>query len=304
MAPVLFALLLLSGLLLSTQGKPNLVFLLTDDQDVLLNSLDAMPTVQAELIAKGATYSRGYVTTPVCCPSRTSSLTGRFAHNLNDQTQGWCGDFKGRMNDTFVNTLHGAGGYKTGLFGKFYNGYGDFCGANVRVPRGFDRFFAMCDDNLYFGNTFNDQGRMTKANDTEYLTSIIGNETIAWLAGAAANASNGGAPFFAYIAPHAPHVPASVAPWYGAATIPSEIAPRTPNWNVSGADKHWLVAAQPPMSQAMANASDEHHNRRLRSLLSVDDILAAVIETLTAAGVLDNTYIIYTSDHGEGWRGR
>lgn len=84
----------------------------------------------------------------------------------------------------------------------------------------------MPPDNLYFGNMFNDQGEMWTAAPTDYLTSLIGNKSVEWLS----TVAKGDQPFYAYIAPHAPHVPASVAPWYEQAPIPSEIAPRTQNW--------------------------------------------------------------------------
>jgi arylsulfatase A-like enzyme len=52
-----------------------------------------MASVQQHLVQGGKTFNRMYVTTPVCCPSRTSTLSGRYAHNLNDSKLGWCGDF-------------------------------------------------------------------------------------------------------------------------------------------------------------------------------------------------------------------
>ena len=47
------------------------------------------------------------------------------------------------------------GGYATAIFGKYYNSYGAFCGANIHVPSDFSYVNLMCDDNKYFGNAFN-----------------------------------------------------------------------------------------------------------------------------------------------------
>jgi arylsulfatase A-like enzyme len=66
------------------QPKPsNVVFILTDDQDAQLNSLNYMPKVQELLLAKGTHYRKHYCTVAWCCPSRVSLLTGMAAHNTN-----------------------------------------------------------------------------------------------------------------------------------------------------------------------------------------------------------------------------
>jgi extracellular sulfatase Sulf len=61
---------------------------------------------------------------------------------------------------------------------------------------------------------------------------------------------------------------------------------------------HWLIEYQPPLTPALVNFSDELYARRIRSLFSVDDLVAEVFDVLTATGQLDNTYVFYTSDHG------
>lgn len=77
----LSSLTLQSGALAS--GKPNIIMVLTDDQDVHMHSLDYMPFVQKYLINEGTTFTRHYCTIAVCCPSRASLLTGMAAHNTN-----------------------------------------------------------------------------------------------------------------------------------------------------------------------------------------------------------------------------
>lgn len=63
--------------------KPNIIFILTDDQDLHMNSLDYIPLIRKHLIEKGTLYTRHYCTTAICCPARVSLLTGRLAHNTN-----------------------------------------------------------------------------------------------------------------------------------------------------------------------------------------------------------------------------
>src|SRR5262245_9273905 len=63
----------------SESAKPNIIFILTDDQD--LESLAHMPRVQALLVKQGLTFKNAFVTTPLCCPSRGSILTRHYPPN-------------------------------------------------------------------------------------------------------------------------------------------------------------------------------------------------------------------------------
>jgi hypothetical protein len=63
--------------------RKNVVFILTDDQDLHMNSLDYMPHIQRHLIDQGTLYKRHFTTTAVCCPARVSILTGKAPHNTN-----------------------------------------------------------------------------------------------------------------------------------------------------------------------------------------------------------------------------
>ncbi|MFL5768237.1 MAG: sulfatase-like hydrolase/transferase, partial [Actinomycetota bacterium] len=58
--------------------KPNVLLIVTDDQE--FKTLGAMSAVGNRLVDKGVKFSNGYVTNPMCCPSRTSILTGDYSH--------------------------------------------------------------------------------------------------------------------------------------------------------------------------------------------------------------------------------
>ena len=107
-------------------------------------------------------------------------------------------------------------------------------------------------------------------------------------------------PFFAYIGVHAPHLPSSPAPWYANAFADPSLASRykTPNYNYSAADHHWCVAQQPPITQAQELGIDALFRDRWRTLLSVDDMVEALVETVSDLGIDDHTYFFYSSDHG------
>jgi len=64
-------------------SQPNIVFILTDDQDLHMNSLDYVPLIKKHLIDKGTLYKKHFCTTAICCPARVSILTGKLSHNTN-----------------------------------------------------------------------------------------------------------------------------------------------------------------------------------------------------------------------------
>lgn len=67
----------------SIDRRPNIVFILTDDQDLHMQSLDYLPYVKKHLIERGTLYKRHFCTTALCCPSRVSLWSGKAAHNTN-----------------------------------------------------------------------------------------------------------------------------------------------------------------------------------------------------------------------------
>ena len=64
--------------------RPNILFVLTDDQDAMLDSLapdGPCQTILREVAARGATFVNAFANTPICCPSRAEIATGRLMHN-------------------------------------------------------------------------------------------------------------------------------------------------------------------------------------------------------------------------------
>ena len=279
--------------------KPNIILLFNDDQDITLGGTTPMAFTE-KMMSTGATVDNFFVNTPVCCPSRTTLLSGGYPHNWHTTTGGCM--HMNVMNDQFRQRTIGiymkALGYTTGQFGKLLNpnGVAAYCAKTNPVPvPGFDSYLTMCNDNRYFGNTFTSNGTFVeKGKDPEdYLTSVIGNHSLDFIEASL----QAGRPFFAYISPHAPHVPATPAPWY-ADKFSDKQAPRTPNYNYSAADHHYVIRSQPILTSKEGDESDALFRDRWRSLLSVDDITKDVVSLLEKYDQVDNTYILWTSDHG------
>ena len=180
-------------------AAPNIIWLITDDQDARLGSYAVMPQLRKWMIEGGTTFNNAFIASPKCCPSRTSALSGRFPHGLDDMQDGWCGDFAAtRENSTFAVALHDAG-YRTHMAGKYFNEENLFCAKNLHVPKGYDDVFIMCEESRYFNLTYNHNGVAvtTGAAPTDYTTSVVGNRSVEFVRTSLAS----GTPFYAYIAP-------------------------------------------------------------------------------------------------------
>lgn len=106
-------------------SRPNIVFILTDDMRE-----DDMKRVGrlARLARSGTTFENAFVTNALCCPSRSSILTGQYPHNhqvfSNHPPLGGWKKFKSAGNArSNLPTWLDSAGYRTGLFGKYLNGY-------------------------------------------------------------------------------------------------------------------------------------------------------------------------------------
>lgn len=70
----------------STERRPNIVFILADDLDITLGSPEVMFKTNRLLRREGVTFKNAFTSSPLCCPSRSSILTGRYTHNHHVNT--------------------------------------------------------------------------------------------------------------------------------------------------------------------------------------------------------------------------
>jgi arylsulfatase A-like enzyme len=275
------------------------VLLITDDLDT--RAVDAMPNLQTLLAAQGARCQRNFVTTPLCGPSRASLFRGQYAHNHRVITNtGDTGGFPafhtlGLEESTIATWLHN-GGYRTGLFGKYFNRYPKDARKNW-VPPGWDVWAALLDsnDNFYTDFSLNEDGHAVSytADRGDYLTDVLAGHAVAFVR----ESATAGTPFFAYIAPYAPHSPATPAPRDEAA-FPEVTAPRVPSFNEDVTDKPAWLREHPLLTADQIAKIDERERQRLRTLRSVDDLIAGLVAALAEIGQLENTYLLFTSDNG------
>ncbi|MEO8503845.1 MAG: sulfatase [Acidobacteriota bacterium] len=280
--------------------QPNLLFILTDDQDLLLGSLDVMPRVRALIAAQGATFSNHFVPLSLCCPSRTTLLTGLHAHNhrvyTNHSPDGGFARFHslGLEEESIGPALQRAG-YRTGLMGKYVNLYPEGQDKTY-VPAGWDEWDAPLGAGGYkaFNYTMNQNGtlRVHGATPADYLTDVLRDRALQFIA------ADPSKPFFLYLASFAPHTPSTPAPRH-ADLFRNVHAPRTPSFNEADMrDKPAAMRARPRLTPADIATLDRQYRLRLQSLQAVDEMVGALIQALGDSGQLANTFIVFTSDNG------
>ncbi len=287
--------------------RPNIVVLLADDLDVL--SIDRMPVLRSQMVNLGLTFSNSFVTTPLCCPSRASILTGQYAHNhgilINRNPNAFgvepnCFELfhdRGQERQTFATWMQDAG-YSTGFVGKYLNRYpGDMPGADpTYIPPGWDDWFAQVSDNAYYKYTTNDNGTLRDydTRPADYLTDVLRDRATRFIRDAASPDK----PFVLWITPAAPHVPSTPAPRH-VDLYADAIAPRLPDFNEDDmSDKPRWFQLIPQLNADEIERLDGMQRQRLRTMASVDDLLAEVIRALQDTGTLERTYIFFASDNG------
>ncbi|MGH3087865.1 MAG: sulfatase family protein [Rubrobacteraceae bacterium] len=275
--------------------RPNIVFILTDD--MRLDELDHMPKTEALLADQGVTFSNAFVSYPTCCPSRASILRGQYARNhrvlANTAPKGGFQRFEdlGHERSTVATWLDDAG-YDTALLGKYLNEY------DARaVPPGWDEWFARISPEFtYYDYDVNENGAVVHygSRESDYYTDVLSRQSRSYIDDAARDER----PFFAYIAPLAPHGPTTPAERHEDMFAGSK-APRAPSFDEGEmGDKPRRMRNKPLLNRDEKKRIDREHRDRLRTLQAVDEMVAGIARKLRTQGELDNTYIVFTSDNG------
>ncbi len=274
-------------------APPNIVIVLTDDQRKGTIRPELMPQLWSQIRAEGRAYLNASVPTSLCCPSRTSILTGNYSHTTriysNRLPDGGWGLFhdRGEEDHTIATALDGAG-YDTSLVGKYLNGGFWSALAGGYQPPGWDHVisFTSKTDHPYYDYTLND-GSVHGHGSADYSTDVLAGYAESFIRTAPRDQ-----PLFLYFAPVAPHRPFTASPRY-AGTWHGRLPAYTPNESTAG--KPSWVRDLPRVSQATI---DDNLASAQESLMSVDDAVGGLVTALTATGRMDNTLFLYLSDNG------
>lgn len=269
--------------------RPTILLIVTDDQR--FDTLSAMPTVKREIVDRGVSFTEAIVPVSLCCPSRASILTGRYSHSTGIYRQkvpyGGMPDFD---DDPTLATWLDDAGYTTGFFGKYLDVYQSAALAGY-IPPGWDRWVAFVHSQFVdYSLTFDGRIRTFGDAPQDYSTTVLGERAETFI-------RQREGPLFVVFAPAAPHWPATPEPAY--ATAFSDLAPyRPPSFGGPEPGKpQWMFEDDPLVPEYV----DELRLDQYRSLLSVDDQVALLLDALADTGRLDTSLVIYTSDNGLQW---
>lgn len=287
---------------LPKEKRPNIIIILADDLDLKLGTIDYMKNLQELMVAHGTILNDFYVTTPMCCTSRASILRGQYTHSHqvynNEAPYGGFSKFyeTGDEASTIAVWLQAAG-YRTSLIGKYFNEYPSR-DDRTYVPAGWSEWASPGQKNAYDGYDYvlNENGALVSYSPDEenYFTDVMNRKAIDFIE----RATQDETPFFLYLAPFAPHEPATPARRH-LDLFPSITAPRTPSFNEDDvSDKPRDMSLNQLLTEEQISKIDQMYRQRVLSMQAVDEMILSLITTLEQTGELDNTYIVFTSDQG------
>jgi N-acetylglucosamine-6-sulfatase len=272
-----------------TAPRPNFVFVMTDDLDEL--SMKDLVGIRQLMSTNGITFKNAYVTYSLCCPSRATFLRGQYPHNhqVLDNFPPLGGEPRFRQlgrDESTIATWLDESGYQTKYIGKYMNEYND-----LYKPPGWDEWLVLQQDGLEKNQVNNNGQSITLTGNSNDAFAVEASDFIE-------RSSANPEPFFVMIGTKAPHGPPEVAARYQNqfATTP---LPRPSNFNEANtSDKPAWVRSRRLLTQTRIDTMEQQYRNRLRSMLSVEDLLKQTIASLQETGELDNTYIFFTSDNG------
>jgi len=273
--------------------RPSILLIVTDDQR--WDTLWAMPHVRDLLANRGTMFSDAFVVNPLCCPSRSSILTGDYSHTTGvyRETPPF-GAFQSFHDGSTIATWLHDEGYTTGLFGKYIDAY-QHAALTGYVPPGWDRWAAFV-RSRYLDYKLTIDGHIQAYGDdaSDYSTNVLGSLAERFI-------RDTPGPIFVEYAPAAPHAPAIPEPRFRGAF--ADLPPwRPPSYDEPDtSDKPSYIRDLPPLSGDVRAEVDGFRQDQYRTLLSVDSQVEALVGALRDTGRLANTLIVFTSDNGISW---
>ena len=282
-------------------GRPNVVFILTDDQRWDTMSCAGHPFLETphldRLAAEGARFTNMFVTTSLCSPSRASFLSGLYAHThgvVNNFT-----DYPSRMT-SFPMRLQQEG-YETAYVGKWHMGE-----ASDDKRPGFDYWVSHKGQGKYFDNEFNVDG--TREVKKGYYTHRVSDMAVEWLEAPHSR------PFLLILGHKAAHTPFTPEPKYehlfddidvpypkSAFALegkPDWVKERIDTWHGIYGPIYGYREKFPDTRPESVKDFARFARSYLATIKSVDDSVGRVCEALRGTGQLDNTLLVFAGDNG------
>ena len=292
--------------LLAADSRPNIVFILVDDLRWDELHCTGHPFAQSpnadRLAREGANFRNAFAVTPLCSPSRASFLTGQYPHRhgIIDNTD------RSRASHelvTWPRILHDKG-YETCFIGKWHMGVDD------SSRPGFDHWVSFQGQGECVNPILNVNGMSSRQDG--YITDLLTEHALAFLNRVRSK------PFCLYLSHKAIH-PNITQNADGSVTNPSggsaedfisaerhrnlyagKVPPRRRSYARVPLDKPALQQKIPGLEPLGPKTliDDEIILNRLRMVRSVDESLGKILQVLERKVVLDDTLVIFTSDHG------
>ncbi len=251
--------------------KPNILVILADDLGYAglgVQGCPDIPTPNIDSIARaGVRFTNGYVSCPLCSPTRAGLQTGRyqqrFGHERNPgPAQVAAADFGlPRTEVTLAERLKPLG-YATGMVGKWHLGYNP---GSQPLDRGYDEFFGFLGgaNEYLIGTNQRQAGTILRGRESvperEYLTDAFGREACAFID------RHHAAPFLLYLPFNAVHAP------------------------LQAADKYL---------QRFGQIADPNRRTHAAMLAAMDDNVGRVLGKLREHGLEEQTLVFFLSDNG------
>jgi len=283
--------------------RPNIIVVLVDDMrwdEFGEAGHNYIKTPNIDRIAReGMRFKNAFATTPLCSPSRASFLTGQYVHTNGIVDNQAHNELSHQLN-TFPKQLH-ENGYSTAFIGKWHMGNDD-------TPRpGFDFWASLRGQGEALNPGLNIDGQQQTIKG--YVTDILIDQSLQFIN------QKREQPFLLYLAHKALH-PNVVQHDDGSTSniaqggfvaadrhkgmYDSSVFTRRPNYNIPPLDKLALnrkIEDLPPLS-AETSTKEKTIRERSEMLMAVDEGLGTILKTLEEKGELDNTIVVFTSDHG------
>ena len=268
------------------QGPPNILVIMTDDQPVM-DTLSVMPRTRRWFAGGGTTFSQAYATTPLCCPSRASFFSGRYAHNTGviRSTEGQAEKLD---QQTTLQRYLAEAGYRSAIFGKYLNNWD-----MAEDPPFFDDWaiFEGGKPLGYYDGIWNVDGKRKKI--STYSTTYVQRRSLDFLESTERRDDQ---PWLMFVNPYAPHLPFTVPDRYKDS--------RAPAWEPNPAVLEKDLSDKPPFARRMPDSErlgERLREQQLRTLVPVDRMVGRLSSALEELGEEGNTLAVYTSDNGYIW---